>query len=734
MSTTEIEPGTRVGPPTKTRVRRRNRAKATRADIQGLRAVAVVLVVLDHLLHWPNGGFIGVDVFFVISGFLITGLLLRERDQTGRISFSGFYRRRIRRIIPAAALVLVGTVAAGFLFLNTGFARQTLWDSVWAALMSANWHFALIGTDYFTAGDALSPIQHYWSLAVEEQFYFIWPWIIVAVLAVTARKAGPGGTTGRRAVGFTMAALVVGSFLWAVVETGNEPTVAYFSTFSRAWELGVGALVAVSAGVCTRIPDSARRILSWTGLAGILASAFMIDGSVGFPAPFAALPVASTALVIVAGTGGPVRAPWLLTNSVAGYLGNVSYSLYLWHFPVIIFLTALLPDPSPSRYLAAVGVIGFLTVLTYELVEQPVRRSSWLTGKKVAERLTRQERESRHQQNKRIHAVALSGLLVLTLAIVSAAVIKNGREVPGVVSVIAEPAGASSEEKVGGAPELLTPFDQTLVDSLALQQWPEMTPSLEELAASKSPEWVTDDCLDTAEDTLVRCTYGNGEKLAVLLGDSVGISYLPGLRAALEGNGWRIQVLTMTECPAIFVSVLQRDAPHTACDAHHKWVEEVLAAQAPDLIIVSSALNSLLRLASRAQEGGAISEWTDATQDTLARIAPLAAETVILAPPPEGKRILSCATQFNGPSDCSSAIGSVWRSVSDAESFVAAQTSTPEARVTYVDTSRWFCTQPGSCPALFGNVPIRVDANHLTGQFSRLLGPQMQAALGRHGG
>lgn len=241
-------------------------AVGKRPDIQGLRAVAVIAVIFDHLLHWPSGGFVGVDVFFVISGFLITGLLLREHDRTGRISFASFYKRRIRRIMPAAITVLVVTVAATFLVFNAGRAQQSAIDALWSLLFSANWRFAAAGTDYFQASGPVSPFQHFWSLAVEEQFYFVWP-ALMALIFWAASQSSISSTKVRQTVGLTMLGIVAASFAWAMSESISNPTIAYFSTFSRAWELGVGALLAVIAPLLTRLPSALRPVLGWAGLA-----------------------------------------------------------------------------------------------------------------------------------------------------------------------------------------------------------------------------------------------------------------------------------------------------------------------------------------------------------------------------------------------------------------------------------------------------------------------------------
>jgi peptidoglycan/LPS O-acetylase OafA/YrhL len=207
-----------------------------RGDIEGLRGVAVLLVVFGHLTGWPRGGFIGVDVFFVISGFLITGLLVSERERTGRISIRGFYARRARRLLPAGILVLALTDLAAAVLLLPSRAHETFVDSVWAFGFLANVHFAQLGTDYFSLTRAPSAVQHYWSLSVEEQFYLVWPCLILLTFGIAKRA-------GRRALVVVTAVVVAASLAWSVISTANSPASAYFSSPARAWELGAGALL-----------------------------------------------------------------------------------------------------------------------------------------------------------------------------------------------------------------------------------------------------------------------------------------------------------------------------------------------------------------------------------------------------------------------------------------------------------------------------------------------------------
>ncbi|GAB3149731.1 hypothetical protein GCM10027058_12610 [Microbacterium neimengense] len=352
----------------------RTPSPASRRDIQGLRALAVLAVVGAHAAGWPRGGFVGVDVFFVISGFLITGLLLREVETTGRVRLARFYGRRARRLLPAAAVVLALTVGAGFVVFNAVVAERTLHDAVWSMLFAANWHFAADGTDYFHATDAASALQHFWSLSVEEQFYLVWPGVVALSLLVLPTAAWRG-RHGRLTVGAIAAVIVLASAAWAASQTASEPTVAYFSTLTRAWELGAGAVLAAAAPLLSRIPRAVGGVMGWVGLAGIVTAFAVIDPAAGgFPAPWAALPVAATALVLAGGVGGDPRHRHLfpLTNPVSVFVGDMSYSLYLWHFPVIVLASVVLAGRDDALWLT-LGAITVLSLATYLIVEQPLR-------------------------------------------------------------------------------------------------------------------------------------------------------------------------------------------------------------------------------------------------------------------------------------------------------------------------------------------------------------------------
>jgi peptidoglycan/LPS O-acetylase OafA/YrhL len=317
------------------------RERTFRPDIEGLRAIAVLAVVLFHAgVPGIRGGYVGVDIFFVLSGFLITGLLLREHQRRGSVSLPAFYARRARRILPAATLVLIVTVLATYYWLGYIRGAVTALDGRWTAAFAANLRFALQGTDYFGHRMAPSPLRHYWSLAVEEQFYLVWP----ALLLLTATVAR--GVALRKKLVAVLAVIVIGSFGWSVVETRMDPVWAFFSPLTRAWELGIGALLALGTTWLRRLPDHLGPWLSWAGLLAVLLSLVLLTSRTAFPGYAAALPVLGTALVIIAGTLRPASgAEAVLGRAPLQWLGKASYSWYLTHWPVLIIAGALAMTP-----------------------------------------------------------------------------------------------------------------------------------------------------------------------------------------------------------------------------------------------------------------------------------------------------------------------------------------------------------------------------------------------------
>ncbi|MGE2836594.1 acyltransferase family protein [Mycobacterium sp. SMC-4] len=349
------------------RLRRAERANY-RLDIKGLRAVAVLAVFGYHLWDIPGAGFIGIDVFLVLAGFFATHSLLTSAAAEGAPFLRRFYADRARRIIPAAALVLMLTLAASVLVFPADQADRVGVDAAFAFLFLANWHFA------GQTVESVSPLLHFWPLSIEEQFLFVFPLIVLLITVVAVRGKWSENRFTVAAVA-VVAVLTATSLAWALYQAGASPAMAYYSTFARIWELGAGALLATATAALTRLPDWARPLLSWAGVTSIAASAFTLGDATGFPAPWALLPVAGTLLVIAAGVGREPAFQPLLRNRAFTYVGDISYSLYLVHWPVIVILAAVMS--TGIYYDAAVVALSFgLAIALHHFVDNPLRDAS----------------------------------------------------------------------------------------------------------------------------------------------------------------------------------------------------------------------------------------------------------------------------------------------------------------------------------------------------------------------
>ncbi len=356
-----------------------------RNDIQGLRALAVLLVVFAHAgVGFLKGGYVGVDVFFVLSGFLITGLLLSEARKRRHVSMGGFYLRRARRILPAAVLTLLVVDFTVFHLLNVVRAKQYLLDSIPSALFTANVHFAAQGTDYFAQGQPPSPFQHFWSLAVEEQFYIVWPAVFAIVIGLSLRRRGRRPTeVGEPAVRRTLiviGAIALASLAWSIYDTREHATAAYFSTFARAWELALGAALALGVARIARLPERWRTLMGWGGLLLIVIAAVTFSAGTPFPGYAALLPTVGAALVIAAGIArySDRSAGRMLSAKPLRYVGDRSYTFYLWHWPVLVIVAAYVGHSlSVGVNLLLLAAAFALSVITYRLFEKPIRDAQW---------------------------------------------------------------------------------------------------------------------------------------------------------------------------------------------------------------------------------------------------------------------------------------------------------------------------------------------------------------------
>jgi peptidoglycan/LPS O-acetylase OafA/YrhL len=694
-------------------------ASSFRPELQGLRALAVVAVILDHVVRWPSGGFVGVDIFFVLSGYLITGLLLREYETTGRLSFGAFYARRIRRLLPTALVVILATGIAGHLLFNTVRATTVLWDGLFSFLFVANWHFAASGTDYFQSTGPTSPLQHFWSLSVEEQFYVVWPALMVLILLAAARLF-PRGDRARLVLAVALVIGIAGSFAYAVWESSANPTVAYFSTASRAWELGVGALLAVLAPALARIPAVARGVLGWLGLGGVIASFFLLTAQSSFPGPGAAIPVVATALIVVAGTGEPQRHLFPLSNPVSVFFGNISYSLYLWHFPVLIFLLLLMPEQTSTVSLIVLGAVLVLSVLSYYLVEQPFHRSP------LFERFEGADARSDAWQRWRDtfgaqFILSTTGLIVAATVVVFAVGVSPRGLIPE-----AEPAVAAALDTEGVEAEI----QAELAAAVVATEWPDdLSPSLDEAIADTSRSNPARVCFDIGDTPSIdRCTWGSDDapNHMYLVGDSEALTYAPAFRTIAEASGgqWKITTVGLYGC-RFTAALVQNEGSGVmeACGQRKLDVAEAIRADAPQVVVVANAF----------------AEGTTSTGNPLsvsAMIASAAAETatynaagkiVYLAAPPLGADLGQCYSAVSSPQFCNAPVGQTWQQFAAGTEATAAATGD-----SFISSLPFTCVE-GTCPAFAGTLPTRYDTVHLTTEFATRVAPAIQAALADRG-
>ena len=644
--------------------------------------LAVLSVIVNHVTGWPVGGFVGVDVFFVISGFLITGLLLREHERTGRISFASFYRRRIKRLMPAALAVLLVTVVVGAFALPHSRAIQAAVDAVFAALFTVNWRLATVGTDYFAAGQAPSPIQHYWSLSVEEQFYVVWPVVIVAVLWLAGRAAiGPAGR-GRIVLGAATAITAV-SFAWALGETRADEAFAYFSTLSRAWELGIGAMVAIAAHYSTRrLPPAVAPWATLVGTCGIVASWFAVVPTPGFPAPSGLLPVLSTALVLGAGLSGSERyerVNALLTNRVSHYIGDISYSLYLWHLPVIVLGAAFFPQGSRWFLPGAVVLTVVLSALSYRYVEDPARRSAWLTD--------------RWRWTPRI-AVGWAVVAALVLAGGTAAGTRlaQPQESPQPTDVaVAECFGAAALQHDCGPQDFSG----------------EVVPTADLLVNDTGGAY---ECWREKGGPLESCTLGSeapGAARVALVGDSHAAMLMPAIQPRLHALGWSLDTYIGFGCQ------WRELDPASDCAGVMDEVAERLEAGDYDLVITTAArwasadpgaaddfAASWERVTATGTRVVAIGDSPTVSEDALACVARVGFDP----------REDTCATPM---AEAMAPTDPLLEAASIAEGVEA------------VEVSDLYCTEH-ECPASIGGVLVYRDAvGHVTATYMRTIAPAL---------
>ncbi len=636
-----------------------------RNDIQGLRGVAISLVVLFHAgLPGIPGGFVGVDVFFVISGFLITGLLLKDIDRYGRINFLDFFARRARRLVPAALLLLIVVMTISVWLYPPDEQRE--WQSAAraAALYMSNLWLAGRSLDYFESSAHANPLLHTWSLAVEEQFYLVWP----LLLWLMTRRASKGAEDLRSSLLIKVALISLASLVACLWLTDRAQPWAFFGMPLRAWEFGLGALVALR-GLSPKEGHIASAA-TWGGLAAIVAAATLIQEGQAFPGYMAALPAGGTALLLLglgssARNNGVVR---MLSSWPFVKIGNISYSWYLWHWPFFVWAEVLWPIRSGGLVAATICVSIVPAALSLHLVENPIRRANF---------------------------DGWSSRLVVLVALGSSLLVAG---VAWLLIQLPVPANQAAEQ---------ARFSKAAADMKRLY---------------------SQGCLANMLETEVRsCSFGSvdSKQLVVLFGDSHAAHLMPALMVLAKRHDWRLVTLTKSACPALDISMyndkLRRG--YRECDAWRLRALAQIAELKPQMVVLASS--SIYPVEAKVRAEGLSRMLDKLRQMSLHQV-------VIRDSPWPGFNVPGClgrATWLGRDAARACTFGrdanEVWYPTAAEADRVA---TTAIASAQYHDLSNAFCATP-TCEVQRDSMIIFSDSNHLTFDFSEALAPQLARAL-----
>ena len=689
-----------------------------RPDIEGLRAVAVVVVVLFHArIARFAGGYVGVDVFFVLSGFLITRLLLREVAKTGTISLRHFWARRARRLLPASCVVVVATVIAAQVMLAPIAQRPLATDALAAGGFAINFVFASRLGDYFASqlGQTPSPLLHFWSLAVEEQFYLFWP---LALLALHRRPR-----RYRRLVAVMMILVAVTSFCTCLWMTRTHPTGAFYLLPARMWELAVGGLIAVGGTAWQLVSPTARGVAAWIGVAGVTTAVLTFDGSIEFPGSAALLPVLGTALIVIGGATGaaPFAPVAILRHPSLQWIGRRSYAIYLWHWPALVLAEAKWGPLSLAQRFVAIGVAVALAAASLRLVEDPVRHSTWVTSRPNRGLILG---ASLCATVALVGAISLAVPRRLATTTVAAAPVLALDQSPTATTAGSDGAGAKAAATLANGlvgtdlPTLVAANQVVLAQGLTTSAVPSnMRPSLAKLFDDR-PAVYGDGCVAIGvDDTLNPCRYGKTASSIkiVLLGDSHAAQWFPPLRTIADRNGLELIVLAKGGCPAASVSIPTATLART-CPIWRDKAVQFIAAEHPDLVILTGSRHY----------PNTDDEWRAGFNTTISRLKGITPRLLVLGDNPDSREdpATCLSAHLNDVGSCiNHRVKAVETGKLEVERSVAEQNG---AR--FVDTSDWLCTST-DCPLIIGDILMFRDINHLTTVAANWFTPMLEAIV-----
>lgn len=667
-----------IGAPAVTPTKPPNYRLGYRSDIEGLRAVAILLVVAAHArMTQFAGGFVGVDVFFVLSGYLITGLLVQEIRSEGRLDLRLFYARRLRRLLPGLLLMLLGACVFGRLLLAPGQQLVQASTAASAALWLSNFVFAFANVDYFGPNADSNLFLHTWSLGVEEQFYLVWPLLLALVAGAWRGKIKVQRPTTIIA---TMALVLVLSLALSATWMRTQPLLAFYMMPARAWQFALGAIVFLQFGspaatVALAHGGNARRYAlalragGWLGLAAILLAAMLIDGKTPYPGIWALCPSIGAALVLAAGAHSPDLAVGrLLSWRPLQAIGRISYAWYLWHWPILLLGATILDMGNPVNRIALAGLSLAIAVISYHAIETPIRKHAALL--------------------KRPGLAIAGGVALMILANALALRWHN-----------------ATRDRMASA---------------EMQRY--------ETSRWDSPSIYGQGCDDWYfSDQVKFCAFGAADAphTAMAIGDSVSLQWFPAYEQVFVKSGWRLLVATKSSCPMvdepIFYPRIGRE--FSECDRWRNALLAQIAAIKPDVVVFGSTYTSAY---TREQ-------WTQGTERILKKLVPVSGRVFIMRSTP--------VLPFDGPS-CLEPRSWLYRKLSpraactsparDAHSDSVfswlGQAANSFANVKMIDMTDIVCPH-GTCNAERDGIIVFRDSQHLTATFAASLAPALSQRL-----
>ena len=711
-----------------------------RPDIEGLRALAVILVIISHLNLTSDlfsGGFIGVDVFFVVSGYLITSLLMNEYSKNARenhglgwVSLRAFYFRRARRILPTAFLVLLATVITSFVLLNRVKADQTLTEAFFALIFLANWQLISQKSDYFQQGFDQGPLQHFWSLSVEEQFYFFFPTLFMFSVLPHGLTLGKFNLHWRRRLLITVGVITSCSLVWSFIQINSSPLSAYYSSLTRTWEIGIGSFLAISTHNSKLLPsERLNSAISVIGISGVFFSVVLFNSDSAFPGINALLPTLATCCLIYAGISGSSGiVNRILSTRVPVFLGRISYSLYLWHLPILIIFPKYFAnhvDQNISQIFLLIPLF-LISILTYRFVERPIR--VFLPPLKW---------EERGSVFKNLKLLDINGFnLIFSLLIVGSLTLfvlnANGKmgaekitELKGVNStkttqqIIPMPESQVKINEIDDYQKSLTLWQEALSSGLRITRIPQdLNPLLSAQKGTSKGEW--GECLNSL---IPGCKSGSvdAKNTALVIGDSYASAIFPMVTNALDKNSWKVEGIFRGQCMiADVVPIINGKTDYQCRDFRKSWIS-YLATKKPNLIVLADNFEVEFLLENR--DLTALNFWETKLSQSLKIISTKSKNVVYFAAPPKVASLKECVgadgslgpTCFGLPSARS------------AKRQISANVANVHG-VRVIDGREWTCVFQG-CPAIVGNTAVTVDGSHYSRQFAMELAPLFKSWL-----